>query len=154
MFVSRNTIGTAFNNLFTPLGPQGTPPVLYKTVGGKWKHYKDISTDDQPALFTLDLDENTSEARTYGLNKWQVKKTIWIYDVSAQDPSVDPEVVLNDLIDAVDHAIHPPFPYEGNQDLGLPGVVANCYINGTIVKIIGVLGPQTVAVIPVTIDLA
>jgi hypothetical protein len=56
---------------------------------------------------------------------------------------------MNPLLDALTAALAPPNPVENVQTLG--GLVAHCWIEGGIQTDEGVLGGQSVAIVPIRI---
>jgi hypothetical protein len=61
-----------------------------------------------------------------------------------------PAMLLNPLLDALEAALSPS-PATGIQNLGLPAMVQHAYIAGKIETDEGVLGDQSIAIVPVQI---
>lgn len=128
----------------------------FVTVNRRLRHWADVSPPEQPALF---MSEKGGEARTEsrGFNLpvvHELEFDIYIYAHSS-DPYLSPASILNPLVDAVERALSPLFTQTGEvsgyNTLGLDGMVMYARIEGRIATDEGVLGDQTLAIIPVRV---
>ncbi|MDA8230348.1 MAG: hypothetical protein M0006_03325 [Magnetospirillum sp.] len=107
----------------------------------------DMNDGELPALFVMADDETVTEddgappAHTLGAQ-------VLIYTANP-DPNTSAEVVLDDLLDAVEGALAPDSWATGTCTLG--GLVQHCRIEGDIKIFAGALGQRAAAVIPVKI---
>lgn len=118
------------------------------TSSRKWQSWTDVSPSNQPALFVRqgiqDADQNTD----YGLTRWKLRASLWIYCQHPPDGS-NPSTLINNLLTAVKTVLQ-PVPAD-KQTLG--GLVNNCYIEGRVLIDEG-LAPQDtqcIVVIPISI---
>jgi hypothetical protein len=119
----------------------------FATVGRRLRHWSDVGPAEQPALFMVQKRE-TAE-RPPGLPaKWTLLVDLYVYAHAADEPS-PPASVLNPLLDALEAALGPDNAATNRQTLG--GLVQHAAIAGAIETDEGVLGGQTVAIVPVEI---
>lgn len=122
----------------------------YVTTSRKLRHWNDVSSEEQPALFVAQRSEVVERPR--GLPpKWALTVDVYVYVSTAaqQDSSVIPSQMLNPLIDALEAAL--AADDLANNACTLGGLVSRCYIDGAIETSEGTLGDQEVAIVPVTI---
>jgi hypothetical protein len=140
MNVSRETIYSGLFAAFSTI--QG-----FNTVSRKLKHWSDVPGNEQPALFQIQKGETIQQTR--GLRaKYDLDAELYLYAFS-NDASVSPSSIINPLIDAVENMLR-PLPGQDAQTLGIAGV-SHVWIEGRIETDEGVLGDQTVAIIPIKI---
>jgi hypothetical protein len=77
--------------------------------------------------------------------KWRASVELYLY-AQAPDDATPPATVMNPLLDALEAALAPD-PASNVQSLG--GLVQHCWIAGRIATDEGVLGGQSVAIVPV-----
>lgn len=118
----------------------------FVTTSRRLRHWSDIGAAEQPALFMIQKAE-TAEARRPLPVKWRASVELYLYAL-APDETTAPATVLNLLLDAVETALAPD-PVSHVQTLG--GLVQHCWIAGRIATDEGVLGGQSVAIVPVEI---
>jgi hypothetical protein len=121
----------------------------FATASRRLRHWSDVGPAEQPAVFMC---EKGSEAKIKALGApvvWTLYADFYLY-VHSSDPYRAPATVLNPLLDAVEAALAPS-PATGIQDLGMPAVVQHAYIAGKIETDEGVLGDQSIAIVPVEI---
>lgn len=140
MNVSRETI---YSGLFAAFsGIAG-----FNTVSRKLRHWSDVPGNEQPALFQIQKGENIEQQR--GLHpKYLLEVELYVYAFSS-DSNVAPATIINPLLDAVEALLAAPVGQDA-QTLGIAGV-SHIWIAGHIETDEGVLGDQTVAVIPINI---
>lgn len=121
----------------------------FVTADRRLQHWSDVSTAEQPALFQSQRGE-VAQIKALGASTvWTLSVDVYVYAHSS-DPYLSPATVLNPLLDAIEAALAPS-PVTGINDLGLPSMVQHAYISGKVETDEGVLGDQTVAVVPVEI---
>jgi hypothetical protein len=132
-----------FAKLSSALGVAGIVTVSRRLV-----HWNDVPSSQQPAMYMIQKGE-TAQPQPRGMpTKWTLEVDVYIYANSA-DVNVSPGSIMNPLLDALTAALAPPNPVENVQTLG--GLVSNCWIEGGIQTDEGVLGGQSVAIVPIRI---
>jgi hypothetical protein len=121
----------------------------FAVVDRRLRHWSDVSPAEQPALFMAQKSEQANVKTLGAPTVWTLAVDLYLYAHSS-DPYLAPAAILNPLLDAVEAALAPSAA-TGVQDLGLPGQVQHAYINGKIETDEGVLGDQSVAIVPVEI---
>jgi hypothetical protein len=137
--INRETI---FAALFTLVSNAAT----FNTKGRKLKHWNEISSADQPALFQTQGKEHATAGYRQP-TKWMLSASIYVY---AHQNALDvlPSTALNNLIGAIELALAPDLA-TGEQTLG--GLVQHCRIVGEVETDEGLLGDQSIAIIPIEI---
>lgn len=124
-------------------------------AGTKWgtrepraKAWNKVPPGSQPALFMQQVIEVASGRKEQGVQTWEWSSLILIYFRENTIPDKDSWTVANEMMDSVDMIIQGiPGEY---QTLG--GVVADCYIEGTVGLYEGQGDPnQAIIAIPVVI---
>lgn len=118
----------------------------FVTASRRLRHWSDVSPVEQPALFMIQKSETADERRPKP-PKWRMRVDLYLY-AQAPDELTAPAVVINPLLDAVETALAPDV-VSHVQTLG--GLVQHCWIAGKIETDEGVLGGQSVAIVPVEI---
>jgi len=118
----------------------------FVTVSRRLRHWSDVGAAEQPALFMIQKTETAEERRPLPV-KWRASVDLYVY-AQAPDETTAPSTVLNPLLDALEAALAPD-PVSHVQTLG--GLVQHCWIAGRIATDEGVLGGQSVAIVPVEI---
>jgi hypothetical protein len=116
----------------------------FVTASRRLRHWSDVAAAEQPALFLIQKSETAEERRPLPI-KWRARVDLYLY-AHAPDELTAPATVLNPLLDAVE-AVLAPDPVSHVQTLG--GLVQHCWIAGGIQTDEGVLGGQSVAIVPV-----
>lgn len=124
----------------------------FVTTGRTLKHVADVDAVSQPALFMLQghqLAEENERGMTATPTKWKLRADAFIY-AHSQNPGANGNAatLLNTLLDAIEVALTPE-PATGKQTLG--GLVSHCSIAGDVITDEGLLGDQTVAIVPIEI---
>jgi hypothetical protein len=111
----------------------------------------DLPAVSQPALFLLQAGQDavTGTSEWSVPTRWTLHAHAYIY-AHAQNPGANGNAatLLNTLLDAIEVALAVE-PATGRQTLG--GLVSHCSISGAVETDEGLLGEQTVAVIPIEI---
>jgi hypothetical protein len=121
----------------------------FAVVDRRLRHWSSVSPAEQPALFMAQKSELASVKALGAPTVWTLAVDLYIYAHSS-DPYLAPATVLNPLVDAIETALAPSAA-TGIQHLGLPAVVQHAYISGKIETDEGILGDQSVAIVPVEI---
>lgn len=127
---TRNAIFTALFNLLL----QTTPPAgkQWKTFNQALRQWDQVDSTDQPALFLHRGPQTTSQKASYGVAKWQLRATVWMYFRvdGLNTSSTYPDQLTDQLIDSLEQVMQPT-PPDMQQTLG--GLVEHAWIDGTIV---------------------
>jgi len=120
---------------------------LFVTTSRRARLAKDVTPDEQPALFQ---EEGTGETVKYQVEGGPPLYFIYVdLGFYARIPEDEPPgPVINPLIDAVCAALAPG-PAQERQTLG--GLVYHCRIDGRILKALGEVDGQAAVLIPVEI---
>lgn len=120
----------------------------FTTVSRKLRMWDQVPTEEQPYLGISQAQE-TADIITGCPAAWVWKLDLYVY-VKAQGEQVV-STMLNELLDELCAKINYMHPVTGKNDLGLPGIVEYCRIQGTIETDEGTLGDQACAIVPVLI---
>jgi hypothetical protein len=133
-----------YAGLFAQLAGLG----LFVTKSRTLRHWADVTSGEQPALFQAQGKE-TALTATGQPTRWELRLNVYLY--VRTDPSVD-DNPLNPLLDAITNKINERHPITGTNRLGstIPGVEW-VRVDGTIETDEGTLGQQGVAIIPLLI---
>lgn len=116
------------------------------TASRRLRHWNDVPPDEQPALFLAQGDQIASS--DHGMPTiWTMQADVYIYCHSGSDPDSVPSTDVNALLDAVEAALKPD--YTGYNTLG--GLVYDARISGQVETDEGLLGQQSIAVVPIKI---
>lgn len=121
----------------------------FTTSSRRLRHWSDVGPAEQPALFMVQKSE-TAERKNGLPPKWRALVDVFVY-VHAPDEATPPSTALNPLLDAIE-AVLAPGRAGAVQTLG--GLVEHAWIAGKIETDEGVLGGQSVAIVPVEILVA
>lgn len=119
------------------------------TVSRKLRHWDDVSSSEQPALFMTQDGENPTNRRGMPTS-WGFAVSFYLYCNAGSDRDAIPAKQINEYLDKIQEAIKPDM-ITGYQDLG--GLVRDVKIGGKIETDEGLLGSQSVAIIPIEITL-
>lgn len=140
MNVPRETIAQALFDKFMSI------PGLV-TVSRIWRHWADVPPSQQPALFMRQTGQEVEQLK--GLPpKWTLRYELALY-AHADNPEDIPSQIQNVLLDAIEAAL--TFDDRPTWSLTLGGLVSHCWIEGEIETDEGLLGQQTVALIPIRV---
>lgn len=124
----------------------------FQTTGRRLRHWADVTSGEQPALFQSQKDETAK--RTRGQPPvWTLTVDVYVYQ-QAPDDKTSTSTVLNPLLDAIEAALAPTGADLMTNTQTLGNLVSHCWIAGKIVTDEGVLGGQAVAIIPIEIVVA
>jgi hypothetical protein len=121
----------------------------FVTISRRLRHWSDVAAAEQPALFQIQKSETAEERRPLPV-KWRARVDLYLY-AHSPDELTAPATVINPLLDALETALAPD-PVSHVQTLG--GLVQHCWIAGGIQTDEGVLGGQSVAIVPIEILIA
>jgi len=125
----------------------GTPPVAFLTTSRRLRHWSEVPSGEQPALFQTETGIELVQQKGIP-SKYLMKADLFIYAFNSDRISI-PATILNQLVAAVNETLAPD-PSTGFQTLGLENV-SHCWIEGQIITDEGVLGDQAVAIVPIHI---
>ncbi len=129
--------------LFTKLQAIGAG---FATYSRHLRHWTDVQATEQPSLFQVQVGE-LAQPQPLGLpTKWTLSVDLYVYVKG--DGKTAMGATINPLLDAITTAIAPDNP-SGKQTLG--GLVEHCWIEGALETDEGVLGDQSVVIIPIRI---
>lgn len=134
-----------YQGIFTWLKERiGDAAVTYSRQVKMWSDVPDI---EQPAVFVAQAGETQlTRASPAG---WMLSVDVYIYTSSASDPGVIAATAMNQILDRITNALKPRLSFnETTQTLG--GLVTDCKISGPIETDAGILGTQSVAILPLT----
>lgn len=119
----------------------------FVTTSREVRPWSDVMPSEQPALFMGQGDQNVTTK--IGLpSRYDMHVAFYLYCNRESNPEELAATQLNNNLDAIQEALKPS-PITGMNTLG--GLVFNCVIDGRIETDEGLLGPQSVAIIPVKI---
>lgn len=116
-----------------------------KTKSRILQHWNDVPPSRQPALFQAQGDQ-VAAPLTGGPTKWTFYVSLYLYCYSS-NPKAPPAPQLNQYLDDIEKALKAD--YTGYQTLG--GLVFDCAIDGKVETDEGLLGSQSVAIVPIKI---
>lgn len=117
-----------------------------KTTSRILRHWNDVPSEQQPALFMSQAGE-TASTITGEPQKWLLMVDLYVYVQT--DGITPPGTVMNPILDAIE-AVFQLHPITGKHTLDAPGVEW-ARIEGTIQTDEGTLGNQAVCIVPVQI---
>ena len=120
----------------------------FVTKSRRLKHWADVPSEQQPALFMMQDVESIETTPTGVPSKSRLSCNLYIY-VRLQDEQ-EPGPILNPLIDAVQNLLNTPHVVTGRNTFNIPGVYW-VRVEGQIQIDEGTLDNQAVAIIPVVI---
>jgi hypothetical protein len=114
-----------------------------KTFSRKLLHWSDVPAVEQPALFMTASNQSISFDGYGMLVKRSLPVKLYLYNQNTDYPGLQ-----NDLLDHIEAALQPP---SGEEVLTLGNLVSYCRIEGEIETDEGLLGEQSIAIIPISI---
>ena len=131
-----------FDFVLAPLGD------TIVTSSRQLRHWNDVPATEQPALFQAQVGEGI--VRSGVPNVWRLSVDLYIYCSADGDAETIAATQINGLIDKVTQALAPPIKF-GRTEQTLNDLVISSKISGKIETDAGLLGPQSVAIIPIEI---
>jgi len=119
------------------------------TTDRQVRPWSDVPPSEQPALFMGQGDEHAITRPGFP-TKWEMQANFYLYCNRSDDPAELAATQINNLLDVIELALKPS-PVTGYNTLG--GLVFNCVIDGRIETDEGLLGPQSVAILPIKITI-
>lgn len=116
---------------------------VFNRASRKLPHWECMSSGDQPALFVVQKHESPVQQTNFP-PVWRLTVDVYLYARSS-DENVPPSSILNPLIDAVCNVLR----YKHGENQTLCGLVDYARIAGSIETDEGLLGDQSVVIIPV-----
>jgi len=111
------------------------------TISRKFRHFVDVPSGEQPALFQLQVAETYRRRR--GLPPVITLEVHWyLYIDTSEDSNASPAILINPIVDAMEQAIEPDYCTSDVQTLG--GLVSHAWIEGTEKIYEGNLGNQAI----------
>lgn len=126
---------------------------VYPVASRRFLSWDNVGSSAKPALFMLEYEEIHSRNKqpTPASRILMIEVLIFISD--GLDPNTVPITTLNDLIDAIDPVsggvLKADDILQNRQTLG--GLIYDCYIDGTILKVPGDVDGQGMATIPIKV---
>ena len=116
------------------------------TWSRRLRHWNDVPTIEQPAVFLTQSGEQIDRMCAI----WTLKMDVYVYVSVGGDEDAVTATPMNQLVDRIADALRP------RRELGeitqtLDGLVVDCRIEGQIETDAGLLGAQSVAIIPLVI---
>ena len=115
-----------------------------KTYSRRLKMWNDVTAPDQPALFQVQKKESP-KAVTNMPTIWTLHLDVYVYAFTG-DKTTAPSQIINPILDAITAALKP-----NGENLTLGGLVQWCRISGEVTTDEGILGDQSVLIIPIEI---
>jgi hypothetical protein len=140
MTAARETIMQALFNLVSA-------SASFVTSSRRLKLWTDVSPSETPAIFMHEVNDGYTSGKNY-LSIVEMNVELFIYTNPGMADGVIPASVMNPLLDAIDAALAPS-RVTNRQTLG--GLVSHCWIDGKVMKDVGDMDGQGVAIIPIKI---
>jgi hypothetical protein len=128
-----------------------------KTCSRIWKVWTDVQPEEHPALFLTKAPEHPAQDQSGLPTVWKVEYLVHIYCYST-DEQAPASTAVNQILDALEAALKPTtFGMPGLpgsvQVLGdRTGAIQHAWISGSIETDEGLLGPQSVAIVPIEVQ--
>lgn len=154
MGVSRETVFRALFALTDGVtwnpDPDSATVQGFKTRERRLRLFSDVNAKDQP--YVCQTEHGEQSAQTTRLPYKRIWEANWVvYHRAADNPGVEPVVLTNQIIDALEAAIAPKPSDPGflDQRNTLSGLVHHCYIEGTVFKDPGDIDKQALIIVPI-----
>lgn len=152
--LSHATRAVLYNALFSYMKRIPAPAGLqWKTFSQAIKHWDAVPKENQPAMFLERQLETWTQTKAYGVTKFELHPTIWIYFRAdgLNTQNTYPDMYIDPLKDAIEQLFQ-TLPALGGR-LTLGGVCQHCFINGIIASDPGLqdASGQAVVRVPITI---
>ena len=116
------------------------------TWSRRLKHWSDVPEIQQPAVFLAQNGEQLDRLRAV----WTLRMDVYVYANTGGDEDAVTATEMNRVVDKIADALRPRREL-GETEQTLNGLVMDCRIEGKIETDAGVLGAQSVAIIPLVI---
>ena len=116
------------------------------TWSRRLKHWSDVPEIQQPAVFLAQSGEQLDRLRAV----WTLRMDVYVYANTGGDEDAVTATEMNRVVDKIADALRPRREL-GETEQTLNGLVMDCRIEGKIETDAGVLGAQSVAIIPLVI---
>ena len=116
------------------------------TWSRRLKHWSDVPEIQQPAVFLAQNGEQLDRLRAV----WTLRMDVYVYVNTGGDEDAVTATEMNRVVDKIADALRPRREL-GETEQTLNGLVMDCRIEGKIETDAGVLGAQSVAIIPLVI---
>lgn len=116
------------------------------TWSRRLKHWSDVPEIQQPAVFLAQNGEQLDRLRAV----WTLRMDVYVYANTGGDEDAVTATKMNHVVDKIADALRPRREL-GETEQTLNGLVMDCRIEGKIETDAGVLGAQSVAIIPLVI---
>jgi hypothetical protein len=127
-----------------------SPAGAFKTVSRRWQDPSQISPADRPAIFQVQRAELAKTSVIGVPVLWKIGLDLVVYTAGDAEPNVVQSTELNNLLDAVEAAVHSTTPGLA-QSLGKQ--VTYCRIDGKLEIVENVQGTMAMAVVPILIEI-
>lgn len=111
-------------------------------------HWDDVSPSQQPAIYLAQDTQQATQAKGMPMI-YVLGAKLWLY-AHRDTNDIVPSTQINNILDAIDAILTPNPTPEYKQTLG--GVVEHCWINGAIITDEGTLGNQSIAIVPISMQ--
>ena len=143
MNVPRKQVSLALFELLTGIAPPGSSDWAFSERS--LTPYSDLEPSQQPYLGMLCDDQDGSQSRSTGANKWELHYIAQIYFLrGAQDKNFGD--MCDDFIDDIEAALQ-TFPLPNT----LGGLVVNCFIDGKVLVNPAIVSGQAGIQVPITV---
>ena len=119
------------------------------TWSRRLKHWSDVPEIQQPAVFLAQSGEQLDRLRAV----WTLRMDVYVYANTGGDEDAVTATEMNRVVDKIADALRPRREL-GETEQTLNGLVMDCRIEGKIETDAGVLGAQSVAIIPLVMLVA
>nr|DAX80558.1 MAG TPA: hypothetical protein [Bacteriophage sp.] len=117
-----------------------------RTWSRRLRHWNDVPEIEQPAVFLAQNGEQIDRLRAV----WTLRMDVYVYVSVGGDENAVTATPMNHIIDKIADALRPRREL-GETEQTLGGLILDCRIEGKIETDAGVLGAQSVAIIPLVI---
>lgn len=136
---------------------QAVPGIV--TCSRRLRHWADVPDEERPALFLAKAKEFPIQDPSGLPTVWRYEFVIYLYVVQ-KDQSMAPSTAINSILDAIESALRPvqfgPQGFPGSlQVLGdTTGRIRRAWISGAVETDEGALGDQSIATVPIEVEVA
>jgi hypothetical protein len=146
--VSFPSLEPAAQALFKMAESTNSPANPYKVMSRRWRHFKDVSPNDMPALFQYQLPGFTVEKGARSLPVFRFRFYWMVYLPVSAGMNSPTSPVINNYMTALIKALLPT-PTMPRNTLG--NLVYDCYIDGQGLMDEGLLQTPSLIGLPITI---
>ena len=101
----RNSTESIMQALFALAQSVNTPAVPFTVMSRRWRHFNDVTPDEQPAFFQAQLSGQTSKGGVRGLNVKEAKVRWCVYLPGSAGPDDVVSPTMNAYYDALSNAL-------------------------------------------------